>query len=91
MKPVLMLVLMAALLSGCREDQVEIIWVEDGQCEAALAESRRPKSRSDFLAGCASAPWVAVCEDGSASFSDDFNSVCANGGGVATWHRVIDG
>lgn len=91
MKPILIFALLAAPLSGCEKEQMRIGGVEASQCEAAFDESRGTQSRSDFLTGCASARWVAVCKDGSASFSNDPHSVCASGDGVAIWHRVVDG
>jgi hypothetical protein len=91
MKPILVFALLAVPLFGCETEPMRLGGAEASQCEAAYAESRGTTSRSDFLTRCASARWVAVCKDGSASFSDDFSSVCAAGGGVATWHRVVDG
>lgn len=91
MKLIVTLASMAGLLAGCEKPEMRIGGTEASQCEAAYAGSHRTQSRSDFLSGCASARWVAVCADGSASFSDDSHSVCENGEGVAVWHRVVDG
>jgi len=81
----------AGLLAGCQQQEIRIGGTDASQCEAAYAASRQTQSLSDFMNGCASARWVAVCADGSASFSDDSHNVCENGNGVAIWHRVVDG
>ena len=62
------------------------------QC-VALWDRARPVegSRPEFLDRCAVSPWVAICQDGSASFSEDVNTVCQKGGGVSGWYRVVDG
>lgn len=91
MKRFLALIFLAAFQSGCTRDEMSIGGTDASQCEVAYDGSNRSQPRSDFLRGCATAPWVAVCMDGSASFSDAAVSICKSGGGVAEWHRVIDG
>jgi hypothetical protein len=80
-----------ALLCGCQRDKMVVGGSDVSQCEAAYEGSRKAQSRSEFMTGCAAARQVAICEDGSASFSDYTHAVCAHGGGVAEWYRVVDG
>ena len=92
MKLLVSLMLIVALQSGCQRNEMRIGHAEVSQCEAALERSTRTEvPRSDFLKSCTSAQWVALCKDGSASFSDNAKDVCKKGGGVVEWLRVIDG